>query len=193
MDLPIQAFDPQEYLKNLSGHYAVDSAGHRLLQHMIQNKINDIGDTQFRVKAGKRFLDRHGEIRAASIDLDIRDRAVRTVLVNRLNTDQLEKLHDLERSLGRFLVVPSIIAKFRMEHIRYFDDYQIGEIIKFQNRTRPERKKFDNYFVPPYFEPDYEFDGMEYHHQIDELVQFPSLVVPESTRDKARSASRTFM
>lgn len=145
----------------------------------------DIGNPDYREK----FRLPNGDIRSASMDMDIDSRAARTINVRKLTEDQLRKAHALEQRRLFFLYGPQIFkaagAPYRPEPV---SREAIEAVIELNNSNRPAPRKIGNVSIPPYFQLDLEFDGMIYHQQWDWLVHsvpFDMPVMPAATRKRA--------
>ena len=114
------------------------------------------------------------EIRPASIDLTIDDRAYRSLIMTRLAEDQIESLHEYELNVIRFYLLSSMweiekAIKVKIDKHK-LDLNQRQAVIEFSESCRPEPKKFNGVSVPSYFPLDNTFDGMLYHHDWDRLA-----------------------
>lgn len=147
--------------------------------------LSEIGDPTYREK--DEFRDEEGEIRAASVDIDKLDRIARTLTVVHMSRDQVAELHKREVKAGRFL--GQIKDMFHLK----FGYTQMGEevvksVTEFQDKCRPKCSEFRGISIPPYFPPDFEFDGMIYHHSWDKGIWFQraNIYIPVSRRTSGK-------
>ena len=86
------------------------SGAYRAIANAMKARgVTELGDPNYRQKCGDKFKDKDGEMRPASIDMDIDGRIERTVSVRALTDVQLENLHSRELFLGYFLDRKSVV------------------------------------------------------------------------------------
>src|SRR3990167_9728915 len=101
---------------------------------------------------------------AASCDLPMEERALRTMFVRRLTDYQLLTLHEFEwRKLKRLVISHGeckSIIKFIDKKVEAMNDERMAYVIYFNNQNRPIPEKIDGISIPAYFPPNYNFHGM---------------------------------
>ena len=138
----------------------------KIAEKLRVSGLNEIGDPGYREKQRDRFKDKDGEFRPASMDLEKMSRVCRTLQVFQLSAEELSKLHAREKRVGYFII--NIKKMFRQDYKSYsLSNDRIDAVNDFNDEHRPEPIKFMGISIPPYFPPDNEFDGMEYHHAWD--------------------------
>lgn len=155
---------------------------------MNVHEVFELGDPIYREKCGDRFKDRHGEIRAASLDVAIESRVARTLTVRSMTEEQLGRVHKYEKSRGIFIYTDQMTSLLKAKITPTLMTEERKQIVMaFNQENRPLMRKVYGVTVPPYFPPDNEFDGMEYHHAWDKSVKIGFLDLPAiSSRKSSR-------
>lgn len=160
----------------------------KIASYMMSIGMLEIGDIKY---CDKRFMLPNGERRPSGLDLDIIERALRTLTIKKLTTTGLGKIHEYEqKKMMRFLTFPEIkvISRDRIKSSGGLSENQVESLVEFNNENRPQCRKLDHVTIPPYFQLDNEFDGMNYHHEWDVNVWHGSFELPE--RENERKASK---
>lgn len=122
--------------------------------------------------------------RPLSVDIPIRERAIRSMYVRAMTEGELDYLHRVEWFKRKnFLVLPQISYSMMKRFEKSMPSPQVSEeqmdyLIKFNRDNRPRCSYVDDVPVPPYFDLDYSFDGMAYHHAWDKCVQHAIFMMP---------------
>lgn len=130
--------------------------------------------------------------RAPGLDLTIESRAYRTLDIRKFSRDEIERIHNHEKSLGlfiTFLEMKRVTSRLKVPNQFHLKPDQLDDVRKFNNSHRPlAARMFHGMRIPPYFVYDLEFDGMEYHHAWDLSVKAPMWAEPvEIHSGKARA------
>ena len=140
--------------------------------YMIENEISEIGNYEIGYK--NRIM-KNGEERYSGLDMTPEERVIRTLMVKKMDKAELDMIHVYEKErMNRFLTV-SEVQKLIKHSLKMYDKWS-EELMKFvqqwmkDNRTWPEYKKYKDFLVPKNFIYDLEYDGMTWHHAVDNSV-----------------------
>lgn len=136
----------------------------RLQSYLTKNNIPHIGNADKKVEPNKREI-----YRPKSIDLSRFSRCYRSFYIKQLTLEGLKKVHEYEEDFMERFLLASEMSKISRQEIKLFEikESELDAIIKFQDKHRPKCSDFRGIPIPPYFENDYDFDGMTYHHSWD--------------------------
>lgn len=170
----------------------------RLEELLISKKVKQIGSMKYREKyiLKKPLFEGVCDIRSAGLDMTDNQRAYRTVDIKKLTRDELGTVqrHEQKR-LTRFLIGPTeiryIVNNHEIPDQISIDDKTLERIVLFNIRNRPPlTRKYDGLSIPPYFEYDLEFDGMDYHHAWDLLVWSADMGLRVQTRPDSETVEK---
>ena len=169
--------------------YAADTDNGRIELYLQENGFFGLGDKE---SWKKRAVGDSGETRPASVDLDRRGRAYRTVMLKSVSMEDLERwqryeLGKLDRLINSCF---ELKAKLKIDvKPRPMNDEIFDLVYRFQDAHRPQCKRFKGWGVYPYNVYDYDFDGMVYQHAWDKMLWMADLTLPEQAE---KNVSRRF-
>ena len=164
----------------LARFYPSDTPAGRVETYLLERKIADIGKPAPIRYWSKKWESE--EIIPPGIDMDKDSRAMRTLFVKKLGSDeQLATWHKMELDHGYWLEFFQIkkylekIGGFKAEIKTKNWDAAVEQVTKFNDERRPSTWEFSGMRVPPYFIYDLSFNGMPYHHAWDKNVRIATL------------------
>ena len=173
-------------LKTSQDYYCFDEPFKQIAELMKKRGLKSIGSyTQAQQRS-----EQHD--RSASIDINIRERAVRSLFIVKMTESQLDWIHRLEwDKLDRFLTPLELRAILKKRFSLNMPSSALGNdqmdaLIALNNENRPKCGDLDGVTIPPYFILDYDFCGTLYHHSWDKNVFNANFILPESEQSGKR-------
>ena len=150
--------------------YSADTDSGRLERLLEKDGVDFIGDWN-------KFYENNrlpnGDCRTSGLDMKDEDRAFRTIIISKLNMEQIAKIHGYERfKMTRFLVAAEMEAILDIHLDRpQWSRLLFSKLTEFNVRYKPKTTKmYKGFHIPAYF-AHASFDGMLFHHAWDKNVK----------------------
>ena len=143
-----------------------------IAERMRERGLKAIGNPRYRDKFS------HQPDRYGYLDMEKIDRWTRTLTISKITPEELRSIHARENEKMYFLTSGEMKHYADFEYSGELSKQQVQKLGEFSDKCRPVPRKWQGISVPPYFELDNEFDGMEYHHAWDLAANMGGLVLP---------------